>query len=307
MHLINTLDYLAEFGKANSREAAQRSELANSQMLQDVDTFGKSLGLNFFEDNQTHKLSAAGKLFSNEIGPISDDLKKLTRKCKAIQNGSNDTIKIQNLAFPLLFDKKINYAVRLCAGGQLALKVIFSDIKDLRTLSAVKEHIIDLGFYADPRTMEKVSASLAEIGIGCVPLRQERFVLRVDKDHPLATKTPLLPLDVLNYPIVVSSSPGLEMLRELLTKAYSRYGLLPEFSLIDTDSYAAFYMTPLLNMCQITDESTQHALMAMGTDTVYRKFDDANFGFVRYFVYDLESCSVATNMFLNAIENAKDY
>lgn len=301
MDLLDTLEFLKGISDENYRSLVESGVIPSRGRIQSLNELEKALGIKLLTGEEGLSLSSAGRIFAENSEEITRPLSTLVRKCRNIQQGNANTITIQDLPFPLLFDKKLNAAVKLCTGESLAINVEFINTDKNKTIDAVKNHTVDFGFYADPRCTEAVKSSLEGIGIGLLPLHQERFTLRVESNHPLATKSPLKPLDLLDYQLVVSSSAGMDMLRELIEKAYERFGLIPDFTVNHAATYAGFYMTPLRTNCQLTDESTKNALEKMENGTIFRYFDDPSFGFTRYLIYDNEACSSTAKLFIDKV------
>ena len=306
MDLLEALSSLVFIGKDEECLRAEDGILISQAQIESVAALGKALKLRIFEEADHRELSAAGRVFAQQVEPIADELRDLTTKCRHIQMGSSDSLVIQDLPFPLLFDKKINTALYSYVQNGLLVKISLSGTDGFKTVEAVKAHHIDIGFFADPGEEDQIVQGLNQIGIGALPLRREKFILRVNREHPLAEKEKLYPLDLLDYTVITSKAESLDMLRELLTKAYTRLGLVPSFQSVDTNSYTEFYMMPLTDQVQVVDESTRKALTGAQDQVIFREFDDEDFVFTRYLIYDNTIDNQIVNMFIQAVAESQE-
>ena len=306
MNLIDALRSIIFIGRDESCLLAKDGILISPIQIDEVKELGDSLGIRLFEDPGCTQLTTAGRVFAQEAEPILTELGQLAARCRRIQQGDSDSLVIQDLPFPLLYDKKIGAALYSYVRNGLLVNISLRSTDGIRTIEAVKSHHIDIGFFADPGDEAEVIAHLADLGIGALPLKREKFILRAGREHPLATKTPLSPIDLLDYPVVISTMESLDMMRDLLTKAYEKIGMVPPFVAADTNSYTEFYLMPLTDKVQIVDESTRMALQGAQEQAVLREFDDPDFGFTRYLIYDRTVENHIVSMFIDAVADAVD-
>ncbi|MCI8468081.1 MAG: hypothetical protein HFJ75_01010 [Eggerthellaceae bacterium] len=306
MDLQEILDCLAFIGRNEGSLLANDDLLVSQAQRKAVEEFGESLGIRVFTSAESKDLTTAGRVFAREVTPIKDELDELVEKCRRIQQGDADSLVLQDLPFPLLFDKKIGGALYSYAQNGLLVDIVLRSTDGMKTIAAIKAHRIDIGFYADPGDEAQVMADLEAIGIGALPLRREQFVLRANPNHPLMTKDRLYPIDLVDYPVAVSKAESLDMLRELLMKAYEKIGMVPSLVAKNTNSYTEFYLMPLTDEVQITDESTERALGGSQDHVAFRHFDDEDFGFTRYLIYDNTVVNHIVSMFLDIVAREED-
>lgn len=306
MDLLEALDSAVFIGEDESRLVAGADLLISRSQIESVKELGELIGLRFFSDSSDSELSAAGRVFAREVAPLYQSLRELVLKCRNIQRGDTDSLVLQDLPFPLIFEKKISTALYSFMSNGLLVGISLRPTEGLKTIDAIRSHHIDVGFYADPGDEESVVARLEKVGIAATPLRKEKFVLRANKNHPLARKDPLLPIDLLDYPVMISKSESLDMLKELLTKAFSGLGMVPTFFEKEAGSYTEFYVTPLDDCVQVVDESTEKAIGDAQDQVVFRHFDDETFEFTRYLIYDSTIDNRVVKMFVKAVVEAEE-
>ncbi|TQL19648.1 DNA-binding transcriptional LysR family regulator [Streptomyces sp. SLBN-134] len=241
--------------------AARRLQMAQPPLSQQIRQLEKELGVQLFERNtRSVRLTSAGDSFLGPVRTVLRDLDLATRAVKAAGRGEFGRVTVgfagasSHEALPLL-----TRAVRASHPG---IELVLAGQTYANTaLARVAEGTLDLGFVRLPARRPGVRTRV---------IYEEELICALPSDHRLARQERIALADLAQEPFVTFPSNAGSSLRDAMTEACEKAGVVPRVTQEAPDSHTILALVAAGVGVTLTLTSVQHV---QGTGLVYRPLD----------------------------------
>nr|WSW66050.1 LysR family transcriptional regulator [Streptomyces sp. NBC_00995] len=249
MELRHLFAFVAVAEELHFGRAAQRLQMAQPPLSQQIRRLEKELGVQLFERNtRSVRLTSAGESFLQPVRTVIEDLDTAVRAAKAAGRGEYGRVSIgfagasSHETLPRLTRavRAAHPAIELVMTGQTYANV---------ALARVADGSLDLGFVRLPVTQPGVRFRVID---------EEELVCALPSDHPLATRDGIA-LEVLaGEPFVSFPANTGSTVRDAMVEACEAAGFNPRVVQEAPDSYTILALVAAGVGVTLTVTSVQH-------------------------------------------------
>jgi len=196
------------------------SQPALSQQVRDLET---GLGLTLFERlPRGLKLTAAGHLLLDQARRILADVDHLRERLRFAALGEIGRLRIaiNEIAGQ---QKLVAQAFQVFRARFPNVSLDLSQLSALEQIEALREGRIDAGFHHNQQQARDV--------LECIALREERYMLGLQRTHPLATRPSLRIADLADEPLVWLHRSVNQLLADQLMARLQEQGVTPSIAI----------------------------------------------------------------------------